>query len=161
MTFSPANTISPSIYSGFTLPNDQDEWRDILMDRELQTESVVNGKQNGTFTTVEYPTGQQWFSTANPRDTRGAFRKVIDFGALPNAALKQVAHGLTVDADFLVTRLEAFASDTTGFTYVPIPYAAAAGLIELSMDNTNINITTTTNRTNYNSCYVIVEFLRN
>ncbi len=160
MTFAPPNTNYGTIYGSFTLPDNVQEWRTIIVDRELQTENAVNVKQNGQYQTEEFPAGQQWFSS-NVQGPRSSFRKVINFGALPNTAAKSVAHGMSVNSAFTITRLEAYASDTTGFNYIPIPFAAAANQISLTMDATNVTITTTSNRTNFNVCYVVIEFLRN
>lgn len=130
----------------------------------------LNLKDTGIYDLSEFVNGQTYFSdptlSSQTRITpapRQVFRKVINFGALPNAATKSVAHGLTINAATRFTRIYATASDTTGFNYVPIPYASASAVannIELNVDVTNVNITTGSNRTNFNVCYVILEYLK-
>ena len=60
------------------------------------------------------------------------------------------------------TRVYATASDTTGFNYIPVPYASstAANNIELNVNGTNVNIITGSNRSNFNICYVVLEYLQ-
>jgi hypothetical protein len=128
----------------------------------------INIRDAGLYYTSEFVNGQQFFpnpaytslSAVTP-EVRQVIRLVINFGALPNAATKSVAHGITITSSYTFTRIYATASDTTGLTYLPIPYASAVAnnVIELSVDAVNVNITTGINRTNYNVCYVILEYL--
>jgi len=131
---------------------------------------TVNKKDTGLYIEEEFVNGQQWFQNKNLSSTtaqrpeyRQVFRKVIDFGALPNAGAKSVAHGITFDANTAFTRIYATATDTTGFTALPIPYshATTANEIRLDVTSTNVVITTGANRTNYDTCYVILEYIRN
>ena len=133
---------------------------------------VVNTKDTGIYTnTAPFVNGQTWFAdpaltsvAASNRTTpteRQVVRTVINFGALPNTATKSVAHNIICNASTTFTRIYATASDTTGFNYIPIPYASPvlANNIEINVDATNVNITTGSNRTNFNICYVILEYL--
>ena len=105
--------------------------------------------------------GQQFFPNSSdsymqPINYRDVFRVVINFGALPNATTKSVAHGISVNAGTTFTCIYACASDTTGFNYIPIPYASPTLVnnIELKVDATNVTIITGSNRSNFNVCYV-------
>ncbi len=131
--------------------------------------NVVNVKETGQYTT-QFPmvTNIQWFpdpilnsnSTTTPSQ-RNVFRTTINFGALPNAAKKSVAHNITCTTGVTFTRIYATASDTTGLTYIPIPFVDVSGAnpVQIDVDSTNVNITTITNLSNYNVCYVILEYL--
>lgn len=132
---------------------------------------VLNIKDSGYYLPTEFVNGQLWFANPTLSDItpntqaptlRQVFRMVVNFGALPNTASKSVAHTIPgITSDFTLTRLYAAASDTSALSYIPIPYASTTGnTIELSMDATNITITTTSNRTNYNFCYVIIEYIK-
>lgn len=147
------------------------EFKELLV-RLYQNVNIIslnlNIKDTGYYDNSIFMNGQLWFpnpaltsaSTTQP-DFRPVFRKVINFGALPNTAPKSVAHGLTVNSTTTFTRIYATASDTIGFTYIPIPYASPtlANNIELSVDANNVNITTGADRTNYNVCYVVLEYI--
>ncbi len=130
---------------------------------------VLNIKDSGYYTLTEFVNGQVFFpdptlssTTSTAPVDRQVFRLVVNFGALPNTGTKSVAHNLTITNAFSFTRIYATASDTTGHTYIPIPYASPtdANEIELSVDATNVNITTGSNRTNFNICYVVLEYIK-
>jgi hypothetical protein len=131
---------------------------------------VLNIKDTGMYNTSEFVNGQVYFSNpANNSSTsanpilRQVYRTVINFGSLPNTGTKSVAHGISTNAAMTFTRIYAAASDTTGLNYIPIPYASptATNNIELSVDATNVNITTGSNRTNFNVTYVVLEYIKN
>lgn len=147
------------------------EFKELLV-RLYQNINVIslnlNIKDAGYYPNSIFMNGQLWFpnpaltsASSTLPDFRPVFRKVINFGALPNAALKSVAHDLTMNAATTFTRIYATASDTAGRTYIPVPYSTGvlANNIELSVDAVNVNITTGANRTNYNVCYVVLEYI--
>ena len=129
----------------------------------------VNAKESGYYDTLEFLTSQQFFSdpalnsagTQVP-DFRQTHRKVINFGALLDTAAKNVAHGISVDVNTIFTRIYGVANDPAGLSYLPLPYASptAANNIELSVDNTNVTITTGIDRTAYTITYVILEWIK-
>jgi hypothetical protein len=130
---------------------------------------VLNTKDTGIYAVSEFVNGQVWFnnpafnsSTQQSSQLRQNLRKVINFGALPNAGTKSVPHGITCTPMTTFTRVYATASDTTGFNYIPVPYASstAANNIELNVNGTNVNIITGSNRSNFNICYVVLEYLQ-
>jgi hypothetical protein len=135
------------------------------------TNSTVNYKDSAIYPLTEFVNGQKFFSTAagtgsSSTELRQVFRKVINFGSLPNAGTKSIAHGITITANTTFTRIYGAASDTTGNNYIPLPYVnvsgtLVAGNIELRVDGTHVRITTTGNGSNFNICYVILEYLKN
>lgn len=128
----------------------------------------VNIRDAGYYDLQEFVNGQLYFpdplnnsTTPGVPDYRPVFRKVINFGSLPNGGTKSVPHNLDVNVGTTFTRIYATASDTTDFEYIPIPYASAGGdNIELSVDATNVNITTVIDDSNFNVCYVVLEYLK-
>lgn len=131
--------------------------------------TLLNIKDTGVYNTFEIINGQRYFpdpalnsSTAGVAVARQVYRTTVNFGALPNAATKSVAHNITTTPKTTFTRIYATASDTTGREYLPIPYASATtnDIIELSVDGTNVNITTGSDRTNFTVCYVVLEYLQ-
>ena len=130
---------------------------------------MTNIKDTGYYILTEFVNGQTFFpnealSSTTPQSPRPrqVFRKVVNFGALPNAASKTAAHGITIDSNLTFTRIYATASDPTGNSYLPIPYASATAnnIIELSVDATDITITTGIDRTAYTTTYVVLEYLK-
>lgn len=148
------------------------EFKDFLVRLYQTTNNIANAvniRDAGYYVETEFVNGQIWFpnpnlssKTTQAPDHRQVFRKVINFGALPNTATKTAVHGIEPTTAFTFTRMYATATDTTARTYLPIPYASAtaANVIELSADATNVSITTGVDRTSYDTCYVVVEYIK-
>lgn len=130
---------------------------------------AVNTREAALYPLQEFVTGQVFFpnpslnsSSATTPVFRPTYRKVINFGALPNAGTKSVAHNIPITSGYTFTHIYGAASDTTGNNYIPLPYASPTLVnnIELNVDATNINIITGSNRSNFTVTYVIVEYLK-
>lgn len=130
---------------------------------------AVNGKDTGIYHTDEFVTGKLYppdptltSESASTPIQRPVYRKVINFGALPNAGPKTIAHGLTVTSDFTWVEVAGCATDPVGLTGVKIPYASdtANDSIELWVDNTNVNITTASDWSAYTRCYIVLEVIK-
>lgn len=131
---------------------------------------ALNLKDSGYYITESFVNSQLFFpnpiynsSTAVTPGYRQVFRIVINFGALPNAGTKSVPQNIIVNSQYTFARIYGTASDTTGFNYIPLPYASASGTdnIELSVDATNVTVITTTNRSNFNVTYIVLEYITN
>jgi hypothetical protein len=132
----------------------------------------LNAKETGYYDTLELINGQQFFP--NPAYSsqsstapvyRSVFRKVINFGALPNAATKSVPHGIApigLNSSFTFTRIYGTSSKTSTQNYIPIPYSSGTlnKNIEINVDGTNVNITTSIDYSLYIVTYIILEYLR-
>jgi len=131
---------------------------------------VVQIADKGIYDTAEFVNGQIWFpnpaynsTTLTSAQYRQVLRTVVNFGPLPAAigVAKSVPHGITCTATTTFTRIYACASNTTAFTYIPIPYAGVNSTpIEIYVDNTNVNIVAGEDRSAYNICYVVLEYLQ-
>ena len=131
---------------------------------------LLNNKDTGLYPTQEFVCSQQYYPnpTLNSTTTqypalRNVFRLVINFGSLPNATTKSVAHGITCTSMVTFTRIYGTATNPST-NYIPIPYASCTDVahnVELNVDATNVNITTGTNRSAYTTTYVILEYLKN
>lgn len=129
---------------------------------------ITNVKDTGMYVDSEFVTGSQYFvnpslnsTTAQHPTLRPVFRKVINFGALPNTATKSVAHGIAPTASFSFTRIYGCATNPST-SYIPLPYASSvlASNIELNADATNVNVITGSNRTAYTITYIILEYIK-
>ncbi len=157
----------------YTIDVNSQEFKELLVrlyQNIINMANVINIKDSGYYNTLEFVNGQLYFP--NPADNsrsaqgpefRQVIRKTFNFGALPNTATKTLAHGITCTPTTTFTRIYGCASDTTGLTYIPLPYVSTTGLanqIELFLDATNINVRTGSNRSNFNITYIVVEFLQ-
>lgn len=129
---------------------------------------VTNVKDSGMYVDSEFVTSCQYFAdpnlssaTAQSPVLRPVFRKVVNFGALPNTATKSVAHGIAPTASFSFTRIYG-CSTNPSTSYIPLPYAAPVLVdnIELSADATNVTVKTGSNRTAYTITYIILEYIK-
>lgn len=148
-----------------------DEFKEFLVllyQRLNQMAIATNARDIAKYDTQEVICGQEFFpnptygiSVNSDPIPRGAYRKVINFGALPNSTSTSVAHGIITTPGFTVTRLYGAASNTGSSSYISIPYVSASGNVSLSMSSTNVTITTTGSFSGYTTAYVIVEYLKN
>lgn len=148
------------------------ELREILirMYQNLNLMSLVlNNKASGIYDTQEFVTGNLYppdpalsSASSTTPTPRNSYWEFVFCDALPNAGTKSVAHNIPFNSGFTMIRYGGAASDTTGLTYLCLPYVDAAGVdnIQVDVDATNINITTTSNRTNYNVSYIMLEYLK-
>ena len=150
------------------------EFKDLIVRLYQNQNSVnlhLNQKDTGIYDKSEFVTGKTYFvqpgvnssttATVSP-SRRPVFRKVIDFGALPNNTTKSVAHGISFSAGYTLVDCTCTATDPAALKYIPIPYASAtsANVVELDIDGTNINITTGKDMTSYTRVYITVEYLK-
>lgn len=139
---------------------------------------VINQKDSGFYTDdssgaeIDFVNGQTWFPNPSPSTglregvRRNVLRKVVNFGALPNTATKSVAHNISTTQTFSFTRIYGCATDpgaSTLTTSIPIPFASPTlnQNISLTVDATNVNITTGIDRTAFTTCYVVLEWIVN
>jgi hypothetical protein len=146
------------------------EFKSFLVNLQQQLNNVallLNIKDTGYYSLEEFLCSQAYFpdpslssQTAADPVLRQVFRKVINFGGLPNAGTTSVAHGITIDANTCITRLYGAATDPST-TFIPLPYASTTLVnnIELNADATNINITTGIDRTGFTKCFVVIEWI--
>lgn len=137
---------------------------------------MVNYKETGMYSTEEFICGKSYFpnpalssSTSRTPKLRQVIRKVINWvditGAsktLPNASSDSVPHGITFDANTILTRLYGAATDHINGVYIPLPYVAPKDdNIALWATNTDIWIETfATDRRDFTIAYVVIEFLK-
>ena len=82
---------------------------------ENQQENVLATiNENNSYSTTEQPTGAKWI------DGKPVYRKVIDFGVLPNASQKTVDHGIAN----LGQVIKCDVISTSGTSFWPLPYAS-------------------------------------
>ena len=127
---------------------------------------ALNLKESAYYIEDEFLTGQQFFNDLPYQDNsaqyqyRLPYRIARNFGALPNNTSASVAHGLDL-TNATATRIFGAATKSDKTSFLPIPYASPtlSNNISLEITNTDIVITTGSNRTDYNAI-VVFEFLR-
>lgn len=150
-----------------------DKWEDarpFMVEQLKRISNAVNIREIGWHLDEELLSGKAFIpglnamaGGASSQIFRQVLRKVIDFGALPAAGTKSVAHGITVDNNFTLVQMYASATDPTAFLAFPIPYAdptLLANNVGLDMDSTNVNITVGVDLSAYTRVFVTIEFMQ-
>lgn len=117
---------------------------------------LLNGILNDIYLEEERKTNKVWI------DGKTIYRKVIKFGALPNATKKDVAHNISNLEQF--TKIEGIATrqDDTKFTQsLPLVYKNTEITYNTSLaaDNSIVEIQTNNDRSMFNG-YVILEYTK-
>lgn len=124
--------------------------------------TVLNTKDSAFYLLEQFQNSQLWFNpnSSNPNDLRACFRNVFNIGAL-GAGLTTQLHNLPIDASWKLTKIQGVASNTATLTYLPLPFAGAAGNnIELSVNGTTIIINNNSGVI-FTDAYVVLEFVKN
>lgn len=154
------------------IPDDLVQMQEILSILLRKITQVVNTKEGGLYTLQELINFQQYFTAGNPLVFRNVYRTVVNFGALPNAGSKSVAHNIQgIDpgggnpSTFSFTHIYATASRQVSgnIKFIPIPYVSTTEVNEIgiSVDPTFVTISTSINYSDYTICYVVLEYLKN
>lgn len=111
----------------------------------------INGST--TYSTSEIKCGT-WI------DGKPIYRKVINFGELPNTSSKSVNHNISNLGG--VRNLYGICYRSLDGLFFPLPSASTtlANNIQLTINGISVNITTGIDRTNIQACYVIVEYTK-
>lgn len=121
-----------------------------VMDSDLN-QIKIGINNSTTYSTSEIVIGE-WLG-------KPLYRKVINFGSLPNNTAKNVAHGISNIG--VVVRLGGYA--VTSGTYFPLPlqYRGADSNynVDLVCTAENVRMTSNTDRTSY-TAYVILEYTK-
>jgi hypothetical protein len=129
---------------------------------------ATNLKTTGYYFTQEFNTGQLLFNPTNDiTNLRSIYRTTINFGALPAAGTKSVAHGIPNIGNpttYSAVKVYGAATNQTTSNFIPIPYSSATSItdnLELWIDDTNVNIATGGNDYSaYTITYVTFEYVK-
>lgn len=104
-----------------------------------------------------YSTTEQRVGTYNGKPL---YRKIVEFGALPNATSKNVAHSISNLLN--VVNIKGWTKRADGTTF-PLPYESGSQInesIALFSNNTNISIYCGVNRTEFTTTYITLEYTK-
>jgi len=124
--------------------------------------NAVNTKEGALYQPQETATFQQYFTTNNPQAFRPVYRTTVDFGSLPNAGAKSVAHGVAFDTNFRMTRFYGVATDPTAISYINLPFSSPTlnQNIKVVVDGTNITVTTAIDYSAYTATTFVLEYTK-
>lgn len=158
MSFSDPSLNANQVPTSISFTADEQLNRDHLTQAYRRLAASANTKELGTYMPYETATNQQYFVANDTTKTRNTYRKVINFGALPNTATKMVAHGIPFTSQYQMLRIYGTATDPTGvFQYIPLPYPN----ITMYATGTNVIVTTPSNWSNFTLCTIVLEYAKN
>ena len=135
----------------------------VITDSLITINRATMGAQNidfatfgdGNYSTTETSTGFTWV------DGSPIYKKTINFGTLPNATSKTVAHGVAnVDR---VIQVSGYAYYPTNQVTYPIPFVSGIDQtynIGMTANNTVVEITTGIDRTMLTECYITIYYTK-
>ena len=128
---------------------------DVVQDGNMHAVTSNAVADGLSYSTEEVKTGGKWI------DGKPIYRKVVNFGALPNATIKGVSFD-NINADTFV-KIEGIAMSNNG-SAVTIPFAdtsAATQSIAIFINSSSVSINTgATNRSDYTKCYITIEYTK-
>lgn len=127
--------------------------------------NILNTKVGSLYQLQELASFEIYNTTFNADgspNNRNVYRTLVNFGALPNATTKSVAHGVNFETSFRATRILGSATDPVNRLYIPIPFSSPTlnENIKITVDATNVNITTGINYSAYTYCTIILEYTK-
>lgn len=116
-------------------------------------EGVDSDGISDEYSTYEIKTNKVWI------DGKPIYRKVINFGILPNNNIKKVSHGILNIDTFVSINGITFTSEKTA-TALPYAHSDSTNEVSLFIEGTNVAIRTFGNKTNYIKTYVTLEYTK-
>ena len=105
-----------------------------------------------SYSTNGVETDQAWI------DSKPIFRKVVEFGALPNNTTKNVPHGIT-DLDRVIS-LEGVAENSIFNNYLPLSYPTGTARVELLIQGADVRVVTSDNFSDWTRTHIIIEYTK-
>jgi hypothetical protein len=157
MSSSPNMQLEPPLNENKEFSKEWNLFLDEITEENREHARKINYKEKSFYPLdIEILNDQKFFNPSSLENYRSAFRKLVDFGALPNTATKNVAHGLTPTASWMFTKIYAFARDPAAPEWLTVPNED----IFIKATSANISITTKADFSSFTDCYCILEYLK-
>lgn len=128
---------------------------DVVQDGNMHAVTSNAVADSLSYSTNEVKTGGKWI------DGKPIYRKVVDFGALPNATIKGVSFdNINVDT-FVKIEGVAMSSNNAAITIPFVDDSSAIQSISIFANGTSVSISTgSVNRSDYTKCYITLEYTK-
>ena len=115
--------------------------------REEEYLAAISDSVAPIYSETEVATGSTWI------DGKPIYRKVVDLGSLPNAAKKNVAHGIENISD--VITLKGIAKSSIANFTIPLVWDTLEENIGIYINGSNVVVCTNKNRSSYSGVAII------
>lgn len=139
------------------IPNEWSDAQAFLTETIREISTGVNDRASSYYVTSETLAGKKVIPGSSSREFRQVFRKVIDFGTLPNTTSTSVAHGITWTSTTTLLYAYGAATDPTAVNSISF---STSNLINLVVDNTNVTVTTTADYSGYTRTFITLEYIQ-
>lgn len=158
MSFSSDNTsLQNQLPLSVELSTDLADMRYEINDLYQSIASSVNSKSGGLYVPQEKINSEQYFDATNVQKFKNVYRMVVDFGALPNAGSKSVAHNIPDwNEDYRLTASWGASTDPVALEALPLPNDG----ILVQINSTDVTITTSSNLTAFTETTVVIEYTK-
>lgn len=157
----------------YDLEKSEDSFEDFAVRIRNNLNAIVlslNARDSGYYSLEETVNGQLYFpdysqvnpATNAPATYRQVYRKVIDCGALPNNATKNIPHGINISSEYRFTRIYGCATRPDTQYAIPLPFldiTVLANGIKLYVSPSNVVIQTRTDRSPFIG-NVVLEYIK-
>ncbi len=141
-----------------------DSFKDLLVrlyQNISEMNDAINDKANGEYDVQLVTTNKLLFSSDPSLSAalRPGVGRVVVFPVLPNAGTVSQPHGIqcTTKTQFFIIQ-GAASKQTAAFSYLPLPFASAVDVahnIQVTVDATNVNITSGSNYSSYSGVIIL------
>ena len=160
MSFLPISSSGNYTPEDLSIPRTIEELAPFLKSTLEEHSRLINRKDTGQYENVEIQNNQTFYG-ATPQSKRYIYRKVINTGTLPNAALATIAHGIAgVAAQFFFTRIYGTAWDPAGLVGISLPNPGPTYPLEAWVDSTNVYLRSTVNLNAFTISNIVLEYFK-
>lgn len=162
MSFGSDQPLITNQLSDFDVPDKYEDFQDLFEQEYKKVIDVVNSKEGALYLPQELATYQRYFYPDQPGNTRNVYRKLLVFGALPNATSKRMEHNVSFNNVTRMTRMFGAATNPSSLEYIPLPFASPTLVnnVSLEADQTDVIITTAVDYSNYSDVTIVIEYIK-
>jgi len=151
------------------IPEKWEDGRAFIVEQLKKITNSLNTKEIGFYLDQELLSGKAFIPGLNIASDGGSsqifrtvLRLVVDTGTLPNAGVKTVPHGITIDNNFTLISLYGAATDPTNLQSIGLgfPSVTPANSVEVFLNATDVVIITGVNRTSFTRSFIIIEYMQ-
>ena len=121
---------------------------------EANAQDISEMKTSQNYSTAEHLTGRKWL------DGRPTYEKTIDCGALPNAAIKRVSHGISNILFIVKGSLVSKDPVVNQYIFNSFAYTIPSASITFYLDGADILLCTGVDRTEFSQTFVTLEYTK-
>jgi hypothetical protein len=146
MSFSSDKPMLSNQLANYDSPDSYEAFSEIFQREHKRVVDAVNSKEGGLYSLQQVATFQEYFTPGNPQKNRNVYRKVINFGALPNNTSRTIPHNINFTNTTRLTRMYGASSNPNAIQFIPLPFASPTLANNVSIEANAAGVTVTTGK---------------